>query len=93
MELKADRPHPRDYSTHRQRPSTDNDTEGQTDGRTDATKYIISLFWLSYAVDNDQSPKSWQIKTLLLIFLDLLFLWLQHDGKSTCNSTDLDTRQ
>ena len=46
MKLKADRPHPRDYSTHKQTPWTDNDssllfaalgkvvTEGQTDGRT-----------------------------------------------------------
>ncbi len=26
IKLKADRPHPRDYSTHRQRPWTDNDS-------------------------------------------------------------------
>ena len=42
IKLKANRPHPRDYSTHRQRPWTDNDssrkdrhTYPQTDGRTD----------------------------------------------------------
>ncbi len=54
--LKADRPHPRDYSTQRQTPWTDNDSsllfagsavralmDRRTDRRTDATKYIISL--------------------------------------------------
>ena len=56
IQLKADRPHPRDWSqTHRQIPLTDYGptwnlrvsvnglTDGQPDGRTDATKCIISL--------------------------------------------------
>ncbi len=59
MQLKADRPHPRDYSTHRQTPRTDYDsslpfaalgkahtdgwTDRETDGRTDATNSSISL--------------------------------------------------
>ncbi len=46
---KADRPHPRDHSTHRQGHRSNGSamrvlrTDGQTDGQTDATKYIISL--------------------------------------------------
>ncbi len=51
IKLKADRSHLRDYSKNRQTPYTDNDSSGSngsavrvvTNGRTDATKSIISL--------------------------------------------------
>ncbi len=48
--LKADRQHPRDNSTHRETPWTDNNTsfsresaDKHTGGQTEATKCIISL--------------------------------------------------
>ncbi len=64
--LKADRPHPRDYSTHRQTPWTDNDsssavrvvtdgqTDGQTDGRTDGRYQVHYL--PRFAVDKNKGP-------------------------------------
>ncbi len=55
LELKADRPHPRDYSTHRQTPRTDNDSsllfaDGRTDGQTDGRYQVHYL--PRFAVDN-----------------------------------------
>ena len=61
--LKADRPHPRDNSTHRQTPWTDCErSDGRTDGRTDSTKYIISL-------------ASWSIMFMNFFLMAMLNFW------------------
>ena len=46
---KADRPHPCDYSTHRQTPWTDNDSDGRTHGQTDGryqVQRVATNSWL-----------------------------------------------
>ncbi len=55
VKLKADRPHPRDYSTHRQTPWTDNDSSllfaAQTNKQTNK-RTLPSALSPCFAVDN-----------------------------------------
>ncbi len=100
--LKADRPHPRDYSTHRQTPWTDNDSSlpfaalgktvqpwerWRTDGRTDGRTDSIKYI---ISLASRSIIKSWWTASGRL---SAYAHWLQAHGRTPWTANDTTNRR